>query len=103
MPDLLIRDTNRDELVQEIASAVCDQLRSLLSETHEPRLVDAERMAELAGIARPTLDRMIACDAVPSITVGRRRLFRPSDVIDQLAQNQHTPTRLPSIPKEDLT
>lgn len=92
MADLILRDTDRDELVRDITAAVFASVRDAMAELHEPRLVDGDRMAELAGIARPTLDRLVRADVVPSVTVGRRRLFLPADVIGKLTTNENTPT-----------
>lgn len=92
MADLLLRDTDRDELVRDITAAVFDSVRDAMAELHEPRLVDGDRMAELAGIARPTLDRLVRGNCIPSVTIGRRRLFRPAAVIDALVANENTPT-----------
>ena len=53
-----------------------------------PLLVDGNRLAELLSISRPTVDRLVRDDRVPSIMIGTRRLYRPDDVIKALEANQ---------------
>lgn len=73
-----------DELHQSIVSGVVEALGPVLARTNEPRLVNRERMAELAGISVPTLDRLVSEGSVPSKRIGNRRLFQPAKVIDAL-------------------
>ncbi len=81
MSDLLLRDTDRDELVAEIVAGVVESIRPLLAESATPRLVDGEVMAGMLSVSRPTLDRMRADGSVPSVTIGRRRLYDPDAVV----------------------
>ena len=85
MPDLILRDTDPGELREAITADVVAALRPLLVESREPRLVDGDRMAELAGVSRPTIDRAVRDDIIPSVKFGRRRLFDPQAVINALA------------------
>ncbi|TWU51141.1 excisionase family DNA-binding protein [Rubripirellula reticaptiva] len=84
MADLLIRDTNRDELIRDTAEAVAKLLRSENASEAMPMLVDGDEMARLAGISRPTIDRAVRSGLIPSIMVGRARRFRPAAVITAL-------------------
>ena len=86
MPDLIFRDTDPNELREAITAEVVAAIRPLLAEVNEPRLVDGDRMAELAGVSRPTIDRAVRDNAIPSVRIGRRRLFEPRAVIDAFAQ-----------------
>ena len=81
MPDLLLRDTNPDDLRAAIVADVIKALSPMLAESNQPQLVDGDRMAELAGVSRPTIDRAVRDDTIPSVKIGRRRLFEPRAVI----------------------
>jgi len=85
MPDLLLSGVDRDELIDELVDRLVQALRPVICESSEPLLVDGDRMAELAGVSRPTIDRLRADGSIPSILVGRRRLYSPPDVIDALS------------------
>lgn len=54
------------------------------------RLVDRPSMAELASISIPLLDRLVSDKRVPSVLVGKRRLFDPEAVIDALTSYHST-------------
>lgn len=88
MADLLLRDTDRAELVAEITAEVVAAIRPVLAEAAEPRLVDRQRMAELAGISVPMMDRITGEERVPSVLIGRRRMYRPAAVIEALTTAQ---------------
>ena len=88
MADLLLRDTDRAELIAEITTEVVAAIRPLLGEAQEPRLVDRHRMAELAGVSLPMVDRLTSAGDVPSVMIGRRRLYQPVAVIDALAHRE---------------
>ena len=94
MADLLLRDTDRADLVREITAEVVAAIRPLLAETQEPRLVDRHRMADLLGISVPMLDRLTSEAVIPSVMAGRRRLYEPRRVIDAMpaAQTEGEPT-----------
>ncbi len=82
--DVLFHGVDLQELTQAVAAVVVAQLTPLLQASHEPRLVDRVRMAELLGISLPSLDRMVSSDEIPSVTIGTRRLFNPASVISSL-------------------
>ncbi len=84
MADLYLRDTSPDTLAAMIADAVTEAIRPLLAESTEPRLVDRERMASLLSISVPKLDAMTAAGEIPSVTIGRRRLYQPDAVLNSL-------------------
>lgn len=85
MADLILRDVDPETLRASIAAEVIAALRPVLAEANEPRLVGGDRMAELASVSRPTIDRKVRDGDIPSILIGRRRLFEPRAVIDALA------------------
>ena len=73
--------------VDAIAESVADRLRPML-ETR-PRLVDADALAAMLSLSRPSIDRMRAAGVIPSIGSGRLRRFDPDAVIAALAsQNE---------------
>jgi len=83
--ELYLKGIDADELRKHIVSDVLAALRPMLTQANEPpRLVNRERMAKLAGVSLPTLDRLVAEKVVPSKLVGTRRLFEPAKVIDAL-------------------
>ena len=86
MPDLILRDVDPETLRASIAAEVIAALRPVLAEANEPRLVDGDRIAELTGVSRPTIDRKVRDAVIPSILIGSRRLYEPRAVIDALAE-----------------
>lgn len=84
MPDLMLRDIDPERLRADIAAAVIDALRPVITEAAQPSLVDRARMADLLGISIPKLDRLVSDAVIPSKLVGTRRLFEPRSVIDAL-------------------
>jgi excisionase family DNA binding protein len=85
MPDYIIRAIDPEQLRADITAEVVKALKPLLADSQEPRLVDGDRMAELAGVSRPTIDRAVRDGIIPSLRIGRRRLFEPRAVIDAWA------------------
>jgi len=90
MGNILLQDFDPEEFRDSITSAVVAAIRPLLAEAQEPRLVDGDRMAELAGVSRPTVDRAVKDGLIPSVKIGRRRLYEPRAVIDSLASASNT-------------
>lgn len=85
MSDLFFRHVDPEQFKSGIVAAVVDALRPVLMESAEPRLVDRLRMAELLSVSVAKLDLMTSARTVPSVLVGKRRLYRPAAVIDALA------------------
>ena len=85
MPDLILRELDAELLTTEITDRVIAALTQVLTETAEPRMVDGDRMAELAGLSRPSIDRAVRDKIIPSVKVGRRRLFQAEKVIAAFA------------------
>ncbi len=81
MADLLLRDTDAVEFREAIVADVLAALRPLLAESAAPRLIDGDAMAAMLSISRPTLDRMRASGSIPSVSIGRRRLYCPDSVV----------------------
>ena len=88
MPNLYLQGIAPAELRAEITAEVIAALRLMLAEANEPRLVDGDRMAELIDVSRPTIDRAVRDGTIPSVKIGRRRLFEPRAVIDALANRK---------------
>ena len=86
MADLFLQGIDPDELKASITAEIIEALNPLLADSNEPRLVDGGRMAELAGVSRPTIDRAVRDDIIPSVLIGRCRRFEPRKVIDALAE-----------------
>ena len=86
MADLFLQGIDPDELKASITAEIIEALKPLLADSNEPRLVDGGRMAELAGVSRPTIDRAVRDDTIPSVLIGRCRRFEPRKVIDALAE-----------------
>lgn len=86
MADLFLQGIDPDELQASITAEIIEALKPLLADSNEPRLVDGDRMAELAGVSRPTIDRAVRDDIIPSVLIGRCRRFEPRKVIDALAE-----------------
>ena len=84
MPDLILRDVDPEQLRADIAAEVIEALRPMLAASSQPHLVDGDRMAELAGVSRPTIDRAVRDGVIPSVLIGRCRRFEPRAVIDSL-------------------
>lgn len=81
----VIESVDLDELIAAICGSLITALQPLLSESSEPRLINGDRMADLLGVSRPTVDRMRAAGEIPSIMIGSRRLYQPEAVIAALA------------------
>lgn len=82
--NIILQGVSVDELTAHITAAVMAELRPALTESTGPMLVDGDRMAELLGVSRPHVDRLRAAGTIPSVMIGRRRLYRPDAVIDAL-------------------
>jgi hypothetical protein len=77
---LILKHADVDELAQTVAELVSNRVEALLG-NRERRLVDRPTMARLANIGVCTLDRLVSAKRIPSVLVGRRRLFDPDPVI----------------------
>jgi excisionase family DNA binding protein len=49
-------------------------------------LVDGDKLTLILGISRATIDRLVKTGKLPSVLVGRRRLYRPEDCVLALAK-----------------
>ena len=86
MPDLYLQGMDPGQLRADITAEIVAALKPLLANSQEPRLVDGDRMAELAGVSRPTIDRAVRDDTIPSVMIGRCRRYEPRRVIDALTK-----------------
>lgn len=81
---LILKSADVDALADLIATVVVERVAKQL-DANKRRLVDREEMAALANVSVPTLDRLVAAEAVPSLRIGNRRLFDPDAFLDALA------------------
>ena len=88
MNNLYLQGIDPNDLKAEITAEVVKALKPLLADSQEPRLVDGDRMAELASVSRPTIDRAVRDDIIPSVMIGRCRRYEPRAVIDALAARE---------------
>jgi hypothetical protein len=78
--DLLLRDTDRDELIRATAAAVVEALRPIMTDDlHRPK--GRDDMADWLGIGVATLDRMTKAGEIPSMLLNKRRCYVPAHVI----------------------
>ena len=83
---LIFKHVDVDSLANAVADVIAKRIEPLLA-ARQRRLVDRPTMAGLANIGTATLDRLVATKQVPSVLVGKRRLFDPDKVIDSLAES----------------
>lgn len=55
-------------------------LPDTVAEQAQPLLVGYNDAARMLGLSRRTVERIVLRDAIPSVTVGPRRLFRTTDL-----------------------
>ena len=84
MADFILRDLDPEELRADIIKGTIAAVRKIVNEASQPQLVDGDRMANLLGVSRPTIDRLVRDDLIPSVMVGSRRRYEPRSVIDDL-------------------
>ena len=77
-----------DSFFEKLADTIVDRLPKTQPPRTEPApiLVGADELARLLSISRPFVDRLRAEGRIPSILVGTRRLFDPSDVVAALKE-----------------
>lgn len=85
----MLKAADIDALADMLADVVAKRVEAVLA-SRQRRLVDRPTMAELANIGTATLDRLVAAKQIPSVLVGKRRLFDPDRVIDALASSGGT-------------
>lgn len=86
MADLNITTTLSPDDRAAIVRDVVDALRPMIESSTE-LLVDGERMAEIIGMSRPTVDRMRAAGIIPSLLSGRCRRYDPVAVVDAIRKH----------------
>ena len=84
MADLVLRDTDRNELIRDLTKQLMVEIQRVLTEASEPRLVDRHRMAELLGVSLSMLDGLVSKDRIPSVLINSRRMFLPAAVLESL-------------------
>ena len=84
--EIFLRGIDAGDFQSSVVEGVVQAVKPLLREMNEPRLVDGDRMAELAAISRPTLDRAVKDGNIPCVRIGRCVRFEPRKVIDALSK-----------------
>jgi len=84
MANILLQDFDPDVFRADILRDFVEAMREVLDEEAEPRLVDGDRLAQLLETSRPTIDRLVRDDLIPSIKIGRLRRFEVRKVFDAL-------------------
>jgi len=90
MANLLIRETDREELVADVAAAVISQIRPLLrqrAEPEHPRCLGREDMAKCLSWSTSKLQDRTASGAIPSIMDEGRRIYVVDDVLEALKKS----------------
>lgn len=86
MPDLLLRDTDPDELRAAIVRDVVDKLRPMLERRPavDKKIATRAEMARILQWSIPKLDRETTAKSIPSLMRGDRRTYVIDDVIAAL-------------------
>ncbi len=84
MADMLLRDTDPADFTEQIAAEFEALLRRVLAESTQPKLVDRNELARLLGVSIQTINRLVKDRMIPSVRIGKRRLFEARKVIDAL-------------------
>ncbi|MCS7470885.1 helix-turn-helix domain-containing protein, partial [Stieleria sp. ICT_E10.1] len=74
-----------DHDLAAIISGVVDAMKPLLDA--RPELVDGETMAAMLSISVSTLDRTRRAGQIPSVKIGKRRMYRPTAVVSSIEAN----------------
>lgn len=77
-----------ESAVNRVADAVADRLDKSSPEKDADGLVDEPTMADQLGVSQQTLQRRRKAGKVPFVKLGRRVLYRASDVIAELTQKE---------------
>lgn len=93
-PQLVIHDDDRIPLPREVAEV----LRSVVFALHDGHAVTiapqhttltTQEAADILGVSRPTLVKLLEDDVIPHTRPGRHRRVRLSDVLDYQGRQRH--------------
>ena len=84
MADMLLRDTDPDELVARVTRSVIDQVAKLIGTQSRKRLLDRGEMADVLGVSVATFDRLRTTHPVPTKWVESVPRFDADAVIAAL-------------------
>ena len=82
---------------QAVREVLRDELPRLLAETrpaNESGLLDVEAAARRLGLGKSTIRKLAAKCELPSIPIGRRRLFRLADLDAYAEARRRSPEKL---------
>lgn len=85
--EIILQGVSLDDLTATITAAVVEQLKPLLAESTAPLLVDGQEMARLLTVSVNSVDRSRANGTIPSMRIGKRRLYDPHAVVAALKAN----------------
>lgn len=83
MPDVLLRETDREDLIRDTAAAVVEAMQPTLG-VDLRRPLGRDEMADWLGIGVATLDRMVKSKSIPSLKLAGCRKFVPAEVVAAL-------------------
>ncbi len=84
MREIFFQGLSLDELAEAIASRLADALTANEQQPAGSLLTDREQTAQLLNISLSSLDKLVKENAVPSINVGSKRLFDPTEAVEAL-------------------
>ena len=85
--EIILRGIDAGDFQSSVVEGVVQAVKPLLKEVNEPRLVNGDRMAELAAVSQATLDRAVKDGIIPCVRIGRCVRFEPRKVIDALSES----------------
>ncbi len=53
------------------------------------RFISYTETAQFLGLSRPTIDRLIAREEIPSYKIGKRRLFDPEELVEWVKSHRN--------------
>ncbi|MEO9805002.1 MAG: helix-turn-helix domain-containing protein [Reichenbachiella sp.] len=87
MQDIILSSISKEELVEQVAKKVSDLLVSSINPPEE-LLIKPKDAAELLQVSAPTLNSWTTKGLLKAYTIGRRKFYKKSEIINSLTQNQ---------------
>ena len=73
-----------DALADMLAPRILERLGALEGPDHGERPVSLDQLAEFLGTSKSLLSEQAQAGSIPHFRIGRRLLFRPSEVLEAL-------------------